>query len=41
MLNKLAKFYATQIELGKMTIDEVPAKVLELTRKQLEKKREG
>lgn len=41
MLNKLAKFYATQIELGKMTIDEVPAKVRELTRKQLKKKREG
>ena len=32
MLNKLAKFYATQIKLGKMTIDEVPAKVRELTR---------
>ena len=35
MLNKLAKFYATQIKLGKMTIDEVPAKVRELTRKLL------
>ncbi len=41
MLNKLAKFYATQIELGKMTIDEVPAKVRELTRKLLEEKQEG
>lgn len=41
MLNKLAKFYATQIKLGKMTIDEVPAKVRELTRKLLEKKQEG
>lgn len=38
---KLAKFYATQIKLGKMTIDEVPAKVRELTRKLLEKEQEG
>ena len=41
MLNKLAKFYATQIKLSKMTIDEVPAKVRELTRKLLEKEQEG
>lgn len=41
MLNKLAKFYAAQIKLGKMTIDEVPAKVRELTRKLLEKEQEG
>ena len=41
MLNKLAKFYATQSKLGKMTIDEVPAKVRELTRKLLEKEQEG
>lgn len=41
MLNKLAKFYATQIKLGKMAIDEVPAKVRELTRKLLEKEQEG
>lgn len=41
MLNKLAKFYATQIKLGKMTNDEVPAKVRELTRKLLEKEQEG
>lgn len=41
MLNKLAKFYATQIKLCKMTIDEVPAKVRELTRKLLEKEQEG
>lgn len=41
MLNKLAKFYATQIKLGKMIIDEVPAKVRELTRKLLEKEQEG
>lgn len=41
MLNKLAKFYATQIKLVKMTIDEVPAKVRELTRKLLEKEQEG
>ncbi len=41
MLNKLAKFYATLIKLGKMTIDEVPAKVRELTRKLLEKEQEG
>lgn len=41
MLNKLAKFYATQIKLDKMTIDEVPAKVRELTRKLLEKEQEG
>lgn len=40
MLNKLAKFYATQIKIGKMTIDEVPAKVRELTQKLLEKERE-
>lgn len=41
MLNKLAKFYATQIKIGKMTIDEVPAKVRELTKEQLKKNREG
>lgn len=41
MLNKLAKFYATRIKIGKMTIDEVPAKVREMTRKLLEEKQEG
>lgn len=41
MLSKLAKFYALQVELGKITIEDVPAKVRELTKEQLEKNREG
>lgn len=41
MLSKLAKFYALQVEPGKMTIEDVPAKVRELTKEQLKKDREG
>jgi len=40
MLSKLAKFYALQVELGKMSIEDVPEKVRELTKEQLKKNRE-
>lgn len=41
MLNKLARFYALQVEMGKMDIEDVPAKVRELTKEQVKKDREG